>query len=98
MPIVDTIIGNIFFHPDDHATTSHSNLLWLFKRDFCGGTAMVFANTASVELDFSILELGKDEYRLWLTDLSLEGIYAVQIAQIVEIVSLIVLIFYDVNL
>ena len=35
---------------------------------------MVFANMASVESDFSILGWGKDEYRLWLTDLSLEGI------------------------
>ena len=35
---------------------------------------MVFANTASVESDFSILGWEKDEYRLSLTDLSLEGI------------------------
>ena len=43
-------------------------------RDFCGGIATVFANTASVESDFSILGWEKDEYRLSLTDLSLEGI------------------------
>jgi len=43
-------------------------------RDFCGGIATVFANTASVESDFSILGWERDEYRLSLTDLSLEGI------------------------
>ena len=43
-------------------------------RDFCGGIATVFANTASVESDFSILGWGRDEHRLSLTDLSLEGI------------------------
>jgi hypothetical protein len=43
-------------------------------RDFCGGIATVFANTASVESDFSILGWVKDEYSLSMTDLSLEGI------------------------
>jgi hypothetical protein len=43
-------------------------------RDFCGGIATVFANTASVESDFSILGWEKDQYRLSITDLSLEGI------------------------
>ena len=43
-------------------------------RDFCGGIATVFANTVSVESDFSILGWEKDQYRLSLTDLSLEGI------------------------
>jgi hypothetical protein len=43
-------------------------------RDFCGGIATVFANTATVESDFSILGWEKDEYRMSLTDLSLEGI------------------------
>ena len=43
-------------------------------RDFCGGIAMVFANTASVESDFSLLGWEKDKYRLSITDLSLEGI------------------------
>jgi len=49
----------------DHFTT---------LQDFCGGIAMVFANTASVESDFSILGWEKDEHRLSLTDLALEGI------------------------
>ena len=43
-------------------------------RDFCGGIATVFPNTASVESDFSILGWEKDKYRLSITDLSLEGI------------------------
>ena len=43
-------------------------------RDFCGGIATVFANTASVESDFSVLGWEKDAFRLSITDLSLEGI------------------------
>ena len=43
-------------------------------RDFCGGIATVFLNTASVEYGFSILGWEKDKYRLSITDLSLEGI------------------------
>ena len=34
----------------------------------------MFVNTATVESDFSILGWEKDEYRLSLTDLALEGI------------------------
>ena len=43
-------------------------------RDFCGGIATVFANTASLESDFSILGWEKDKFRLSITDLSLEGV------------------------
>ena len=43
-------------------------------RDFNGGIATVFANTASVESDFSILGWEKDAYRLSITNLSLEGV------------------------
>jgi hypothetical protein len=43
-------------------------------RDFCGGIATVFPNTASVESDFSILGWDKDDHRMSLTDISLEGI------------------------
>ena len=43
-------------------------------RDFCGGIAAMFANTASVESDFSILGWERDEYRLSMMDLSLEGV------------------------
>ena len=46
-------------------------------RDFCGGIATVFANTASVESDFSILGWEKDKFRLSMTDLSLEGLCTV---------------------
>jgi hypothetical protein len=38
-------------------------------RDFCGGIAMVFANTASVESDFSVLGWERDKFRLSMTDL-----------------------------
>ena len=43
-------------------------------RDFCGEISIVFANTTSMESDFSILGWEKDEYRLSLTDLVLKGI------------------------
>ena len=43
-------------------------------RDFCGGIAMVFPNTAMVEADFSNINGEKDDTRTSLTDLSLEGI------------------------
>jgi len=43
-------------------------------KDFCGGIATIFPNTATVESDFSVLGWEKDEYRKSLTDLSLEGI------------------------
>ena len=41
---------------------------------FVGELPAVFANTASVESDFSILGWERDEYRLSMTDLSLEGV------------------------
>jgi hypothetical protein len=63
----------------DHNTSFKSG--WAFVegrfnmlRDFCGGIATIFANTATVESDFSILGWEKDKHRLSLTDLSLEGI------------------------
>jgi hypothetical protein len=43
-------------------------------RDFCGGLASIFPNTASVELDFSILGWEMDSHRRGLMDISLEGI------------------------
>jgi hypothetical protein len=43
-------------------------------RDFCGGIATVFPNTATVEADFSNINWEKDDTRTSLTDLSLEGI------------------------
>jgi len=44
-------------------------------RRFCSGLAAVFANTTSVESDFSILKWEKDEFRMNLLDLLLEGIF-----------------------
>ena len=32
-PIIDIIIGDMFFHPDDHGGTSHSNALRLFQQN-----------------------------------------------------------------
>jgi hypothetical protein len=43
--------------------------------------------SASVESDFAILGWEKDEYCLSLTDLSLEGLYAVQKARVVEVLG-----------
>ena len=43
-------------------------------KDFCGSLATVFPNMASVESDFSQLAWEKDEYRMSITDLCLEGI------------------------
>ena len=42
-------------------------------RDFCDGIATAYPDISTVESDFSILELEKDDTRLSLTDLSLEG-------------------------
>ena len=63
----------------DHRTSFKESWAFLTGRshcllEFCGGLASIFANTATVESDFSVLGLEKDEYRLSLTDLSLEGI------------------------
>lgn len=53
-------------------------------RDFCGGIATMFANTASVESDFSILGWEMDDHRLSMTDLSLEGILHCKQFDIIE--------------
>jgi hypothetical protein len=44
-------------------------------RSFCGGLATVFANTTSVESDFSILKWELDDNRTALMHMSLEGIF-----------------------
>jgi hypothetical protein len=44
-------------------------------RSFCGGLATVFANTMSVESDFSILKWEMDENRTCLMHLLLEGVF-----------------------
>jgi hypothetical protein len=67
---------------DGHDHTTMFNKAWddlkgrfLTLRSFCGGLATAFANTTSVESDFSILKWEKDEHRSSMTNLSLEGIF-----------------------
>jgi len=43
-------------------------------RQLCGGLAIVFSNTTSVESDFSIVKWEKNDSRRSLTSLSLTGI------------------------
>ena len=43
-------------------------------RQFAGGLASIFSNTASVESDLSLIGVEKTVYRQSLTDFSLEGI------------------------
>jgi len=43
-------------------------------RDFCEGIAIIFPNIAIVEADFSNISWKKNDSRMTLTDLSLEGI------------------------
>ena len=42
---------------------------------FRGGLANAFANTTSVESDFSILKWGEDDFLQSMMDLTLEGIF-----------------------
>jgi hypothetical protein len=59
-------------------------------RAFCGGLASAFANTTSVESDFSILKCKKDAYRMCLMALSVEGIFQTkQLVTIREMLELI---------
>jgi hypothetical protein len=44
-------------------------------QSLCGGLATVFANTTSVENNFSILKWEMDENRTYLMHLSLEGVF-----------------------
>jgi hypothetical protein len=44
-------------------------------RSFCDGLATVFANTTSVESEFSILKWEMDENRTCLMHQSLEGVF-----------------------
>ena len=45
-------------------------------RCFSAGLATSFANTTSVESDFSVLKWTKDSHRRSLTNLALEGVFA----------------------
>ena len=42
---------------------------------FCSGLANAFANTTSVESDFSILKWEKDDFRQSMMNSTLEGIF-----------------------
>jgi hypothetical protein len=57
---------------DDSWKLVHNRFKLLEK--FCGGIASVFPGTAQVESDFSIVKLEKDDFRMSITDLSLEGV------------------------
>ncbi len=46
---------------------------FLHLRDFCGGLGSAFANTTSVELDFSILKWEKDDFRQSMTNFDVGG-------------------------
>ncbi|KAJ2398881.1 hypothetical protein GGI10_006521, partial [Coemansia sp. RSA 2530] len=66
---------------DRHSDATPFNVAWKeLKRvypnlcNFAGGLATIFANSATVESDFSRLKRIKDPHRQSLTDLSLEGI------------------------
>ncbi len=59
-------------------------------RSFCDGLVTAFANTTSVESDFSILKCEKDSFRQSLTALSVEGIFQTkQLGAIREMLGLI---------
>ena len=48
---------------------------FLRLRNFVGGLASAFANTSTIESDFSILKWEMDEFRSSMTNLSLKGIF-----------------------
>ena len=48
---------------------------FMFLRYFSGGRAVVFANTTSVESDFSVLKSEEDNFRQSMINLTLEGIF-----------------------
>lgn len=58
-PIVDTIIGDMFFHPDDHGGTSHSNALRLFKHnDNTNGYKVTRDNSLQFSLIVDLIAAG----------------------------------------
>ncbi|KAI9915801.1 hypothetical protein PsorP6_008588 [Peronosclerospora sorghi] len=67
---------------DDHTLKTNFNDAWAsigsrftFLRQFSGGLAVAFANTTSVESDFSILKWENDNFRQSMSNLTLEGIF-----------------------
>jgi hypothetical protein len=90
---------------DDHNHKTMFNDAWddlpaqptlYHLRAFCGGLATAFANTTTVESDFSILKCEKDAYRVSLMALSLEGVFQTkQLATIREMLGLIAPLYAD---
>ncbi|KAI9915742.1 hypothetical protein PsorP6_007650 [Peronosclerospora sorghi] len=67
---------------DEHTLKTNFNDVWAsignrftFLRRFSGGLAVAFANTTSVESDFSVLKWENDNFRQSMTNLTLEGIF-----------------------
>ncbi len=54
-------------------------------RMFCSGLANAFANTTSVESNFSILKWEKDDFREWMMNLTLEGIFQAKQRRVVAV-------------
>jgi hypothetical protein len=46
-----------------------------YLRQFCAGIGCVFANTTTVESDFSVLKWEMDDFRSSMTNLTLEGVF-----------------------
>ncbi len=75
----DTIVRNMI---NNHNNEMMFNNAWAciscqfeHLHSFCGGLAIVFANTTSIESYFSILKWEMDDNRIALMHLSLEGIF-----------------------
>jgi len=59
VPIVDTLIGDMFFNSDDHAGTSHTNALRLFKHnDNTGGYKVTRDNSLQFGLIVDFIAAG----------------------------------------
>lgn len=57
-------------------------------QEFCGGLAVIFSNTATVEADFSIIGWEKDDYRKSMGDFSLEGILQCRQKEVVQTLAM----------
>ena len=51
---------------------------------FCGGIATVFPGTSQVESDFSLVKGAKNDQKIALTDLSLEGVLHAKQMKMIE--------------
>src|SRR5436190_5462181 len=52
-PIVDVLIGDMFFHPDDQGETTQKNMLKLFKHVDC-----------RIDGDYEVVLLNPDQFKL----------------------------------